>query len=197
MGLGTIKAGPEWFWGIDRLMHLERRLISDKLNKSPGQQVIFTRTHELLYMREAGTSRSMGRTAEPSHELVLYWSFGSPYSQIALRPLFAMADHYGVPVKIKPLVPRYAAYKQRSFAKTLYIVRDAKREATVTGWPEYGRTSGVVGQAQRNAFAGYIVAEKSGKEREYLLQFSHMAWAIGKDFAQEAVMKEAFAFRWC
>lgn len=34
----------EWFWGIDRLDHLERSLIRQKLNRAEGETATFTRT---------------------------------------------------------------------------------------------------------------------------------------------------------
>ena len=194
--LGMIRAGPEWFWGLDRLLYLEKRLLDQKLNKSVGQKPIFSRTHELACAGPEMVPLNLTVEAElqePSHAIDLFWSFGSPYAQLVLHRIMLVADYYKVTLNIKPLIPKYGEHTKRPFAKTLYLLRDTKREASSFGWKDFGRTSGVSGEALSNAFAGYVLAEEQGRSRQYLLTFSEMAWAKGADFSQMSEMQKLFS----
>lgn len=107
----------EWYWGIDRLHHLERRLGVDAPLFAPAPL------------------RFAPSTPDTRPVIHFYCSLRSPYTYLAVGSLQRLARHYGARVVLCPLMPMVKRGVPLSRAKRLYIVRDAKREATRLGLP--------------------------------------------------------------
>ena len=140
----------EWYWGIDRLDHLETRLIKlgycNSLTKNAGNKksdnnkagnqkeisreaVYFDKTYRAFC--QSDTSALTFPASNCAIEF--YWSARSPYSYIALERITQLAEHYKLNLKIKPVLPMMMRGLTVPEVKKMYIFHDTKREAKKTG----------------------------------------------------------------
>ena len=122
---GMLYYGGDWYWGIDRLCHLEARLRHEGLEGSLGLSA--GPSPHLASMITATA------TGQPSIEVFI--SFRSPYSYVALPQFIALRDRFGIGVKVRPVLPMVMRGLEVPKAKRLYIAHDAKREADRLGVP--------------------------------------------------------------
>ena len=130
----------EWYWGIDRLDHLEQRLIDQGYARNPHEKVEFNRTY-IDFCATKTTTTSV--SADP---LTLYWSARSPYSYLGLVRAVQLTDHYQIPLIIKPVLPMMMRGLNVPQVKKMYIFLDTKREAQKLGLP-YGFIADPLGPA--------------------------------------------------
>jgi 2-hydroxychromene-2-carboxylate isomerase len=169
-----LRYAGEWYWGIDRLDHLERRLLADGHGRQEDCGPRFVRRHRLC-----------AQPPTPARgPLVLYWSARSPYSYLVLDRAYALADHYGLGLDIRPVLPMVMRGMSVPRQKRLYILQDAKREAELLGLP-LGRVCDPVGRGVRNLYAVFRAGQAEGRERELARSFSHAVWSEGIDAATE------------
>ena len=156
----------EWFWGVDRLGHLETRLAARGLD------------------REAG-SPPMAPALEPSLRPVLpgatptieaWFSFRSPYSWLFMPRIRELARAYGATLELRPILPMVMRGLAVPRIKTIYITLDCKREAERVGLP-FGRIVDPVG---------------TGAERALAVIHHAMDLGLGEQFA-ELALRAAFA----
>lgn len=167
--------GGEWYWGIDRLWHLSKRLSrAAKTNNAPP----------------ASTAGAAGlTTAQPSERntetrIDLYYSFRSPYSYLVLSRAFAFIDRHGLKLNVKPVLPMVMRGLAVPRAKRFYILKDAGREAERNEIP-FGRVADPLGVGVERCMAGFACARKHSREREFLLAASQMIWSEGVDVATD------------
>lgn len=168
----TFLYGGEWYWGIDRLHHLERRL------QSLGAQ--HHSVTDLLYPPgdDLATAQSTGAGAGP--EIDFFFSFRSPYSAIVTPRVFALARHTGARVNLRYLLPMVMRGLPVPANKRGYIAADAAREAHWRGTP-FGRVNDPVGKPTERGLALIPLAEKLGLGEAYVSAFMHGVWAEGID----------------
>ncbi|MCY7295591.1 DsbA family protein [Alteromonas sp. a30] len=159
----------EWYWGIDRLDHLEQRLIDAGLTQFPQDKVRFNLTY-----------RDFCQTPAPSNEkqashnrlpLTIYWSARSPYSYLGLLRAVALAEHYQLPLEVKPVLPMMMRGMHVPQNKKMYIFHDAKREADKFGIP-YGFIGDPLGPAVERCYALLNYARAEDKLLPFLLSFA-------------------------
>ncbi len=168
----TFLYGGEWYWGVDRLDHLERRLADLGADREPGRPPIASRPG--LRFAEAG------RPAPETPPLELFLSLRSPYSWLVMDRARALADHYGLRLVLKPLLPMVMRGLPVPLAKRLYIVRDCKREAERLDLP-FGRISDPVGPPVERGLAILIGARASGRDAAFAASFLKGVFADGVD----------------
>lgn len=164
--------GGEWYWGVDRLHHLERRLVALGARR-PGAAA------SLLAPRPDPS----GDPAPPAGErLVLdaFVSLRSPYTYIALERIYALARRLPVELCLRPVLPMVMRGLPVPREKQLYIVLDTKREAEDAGVP-FGRICDPVGRPVERAFSLYRWSRERGRNAELLLSFARAAFAEGVD----------------
>ncbi len=164
--------GGEWYWGIDRLDHLERRLIDLGAAHSAGEQPYFTRAYRDFCRGVAGDIPAARRA------LVIYWSARSPYSYLALERASVLARHYQLSLTIKPVMPMMMRGMAVPPSKKMYIFHDTKREADKLGIP-YGFVADPLGSAVERCYALCDYAEREGLLEDYLLSFARGVNAEG------------------
>lgn len=155
----------EWYWGIDRLDHLEQRLIDQGLADSPDEQVIFNRT----YKDFCATKKSTGTHSQ--NPLIIYWSARSPYSYLGLVRAIQLTQHYQIPLIIKPVLPMMMRGLNVPQVKKMYIFLDTKREAQKLGLP-YGFVADPLGPAVERCYALLDYARNENKLQDFLLSFA-------------------------
>ena len=138
---GMLHYEGEWYWGIDRLQFLERRL--EKLGLGSGSA---------LSRVPSPTLRKVGS------QIDFYFSFRSPYSYLATERVTELADKLGVDLNLKPVLPMVMRGLPVPRSKRMYIVLDAKRAATESGLP-FGRICDPVGSGVERTIAVLLRAE--------------------------------------
>ncbi|WP_419811302.1 DsbA family protein [Bacterioplanoides sp.] len=172
----TLKFQGEWYWGLDRLVHLEQRLNQLKLNQ--GSAILqFDKTYA-NFCRSYEEAESHSQQHQQAQPLVLYFSARSPYSYLGLERVAQLAQHYQIPLQVKPLLPMLMRGLSVPRAKTFYIFGDIKREADKLSLP-YGFVADPLGVGVERCYALFEYAENEGKAVEYLLSFARAVNAEG------------------
>jgi 2-hydroxychromene-2-carboxylate isomerase len=162
--------GGEWYWGIDRLYHLEQRLQSLGAQKAGADNVLFPPDAD-------GTTPVTSALAPP---IDFFVSLRSPYSAIVAPRVFALGRLAGVPVRLRYVLPMVMRGLPVPRAKRSYISLDAAREAHARGIP-FGRLNDPVGRPTERGLALLALAEREGRGEAYLLSFMQGVWAEGID----------------
>jgi len=156
----------EWFWGVDRLGCLERRLADRGLDRNAGGPLLAPALEPTLIPPPAG--------APPTIEA--WFSFRSPYSWLFLPRIRRLAGAYGARLELRPILPMVMRGLAVPRIKTLYIALDCKREAERLGLP-FGTIVDPVG---------------AGAERALAVLHHAIPLGVGEAFA-ELGLKAAFA----
>jgi 2-hydroxychromene-2-carboxylate isomerase len=172
--------GGEWYWGVDRLHFLERRLQTlGALRPGASAAPIAPRPDPAQTPKgDAG-----GRVA-----LEFYASLRSPYTYIAMERSYALAERYGVELVLRPVLPMVMRGLPVPPAKRLYITLDTKREAEDAG-VAFGRVCDPVGRPVERGFSLYPHACSLGKGAAYLHSFARAAFAEGVDTGTDAGLR--------
>lgn len=158
----------EWYWGVDRLYHLEARLQS--LHAVRGEE------RALLYPRpdiEQGPGKDNG-----SLTLEIYASMRSPYTALIFDKAVALAKHTGVTLALRPVLPMVMRGVSLSRQKGMYIFADAAREARYLG-VEFGTFYDPIGSPARRCYSLFNWAGEQGKQVELASSFLKSAFAQG------------------
>ena len=172
--------GGEWYWGVDRLGHLERRLQSLGLLRAGASR-------DPIAPRPSVSQRPSSHSSN-GLALEFYPSLRSPYTYIAMERVYALARRYPVELVLRPVLPMVMRGLAVPSAKRFYITLDTKREAEDAG-VSFGRVCDPVGRPVERAFSLYPWAKKSGRAAELLLSFTRAAFAEGVDTGSDAGMQ--------
>jgi 2-hydroxychromene-2-carboxylate isomerase len=179
----TFQYAGEWYWGVDRLHHLERRLQAlGALRGRPGAA-------PPLVARPDFSTRPPPETHERL-ALEVYPSLRSPYTAIAFERVFALGRRLPVELVWRPVLPMVMRGLAVPRAKRLYITLDARREAEDAGVP-FGRICDPVGRPVERAFSLWPFARAAGRGAEYLHAFAHASFAEGIDTGTDAGLRHA------
>jgi len=167
---GMFRYGGEWYWGVDRLHHLERRLARYGALR-PG------RTDGPRFDRpplDAGSVANAGRL-----RLEIYPSLRSPYTAMIFDRSIALAESVDVPVDLLPVMPMVMRGVPAPGEKGIYIMTDAIREAEHLGVP-FGDMFDPIGEPVLRGFSLWPFARDAGHGAEYLSSFLRAAFAEGR-----------------
>ena len=156
----------EWYWGVDRLYHLEARLKSLGADKSPDQPP--------LYPRPSNTVNGDASALT----LEYYPSLRSPYTAVSWEPTMKLAHESGINLEIKPVLPMVMRGVPATRQKGIYIFKDAAREARAQG-VIYGKFYDPIGDPVLKGYALYVWAKTTGKGNDLLGSFLNAAFAEG------------------
>lgn len=181
---GMLHYGGEWYWGVDRLPHLAERLQALGIARAPHRFVLNESAPQLEADYLVNDHHGLGRLRAQNLTLDFYFSFRSPYSYLALARTFALADHYGLDLRIRPVLPMVMRGLPVPREKRLYILLDAAREAGRLGIP-FGRVCDPVGAGVERCMALFMTARKAGRERAFLQTVATGIWAEGADVTRD------------
>ena len=172
--------GGEWYWGVDRLHHLERRLQSLGVLRSgmPADPIA----------PRPAVRPAKGSANSAVFALEFYLSLRSPYTYIAMERVYALARRYSVALVLRPVLPMVMRGLPVPRAKKLYITLDTKREAADAG-VAFGRVCDPVGRPVERVFSLYPWARKHERAAELLLSFARAAFAEGVDTGSDAGLR--------
>lgn len=165
--------GGEWYWGLDRLHYLHKRLA--QLGVGQGS----------LVFEPPDTPASTGNAGG---ELDVYVSFRSPYSYLALNRAIALAQAYNVKLNLRYVLPMVMRGLPVPKTKKFYLLHDAAREANRLGLP-FGRIADPLGKAVERGYALMPWARGQGKDVALACSFTTAVWSQGIDAASDAGLK--------
>ena len=160
--------GGEWYWGVDRLYHLENRLKSLGCDRRP-EDGLLTPSNQIA-------SFEPDTTAELTLEV--FPSLRSPYTAVIFDKTLELAAESGVQLKVRPVLPMVMRGVPATMEKGIYIFTDAAREARALGVP-FGKMADPIGEPVRRAYSLYPWVVSQGKGNEFLSSFLSAAFAEG------------------
>jgi 2-hydroxychromene-2-carboxylate isomerase len=170
----TLWFGGEWYWGVDRLHHLEKRLQTLGLQTLQFQQD----AAPFLFPPGEDLQNAVALTNPPAIDF--FFSFRSPYSAIVAPRVFELARRTGAQVNLRYVLPMVMRGLPVPREKRMYIVFDTAREARMRSIP-FGRLNDPVGKPTERGLALMPLALAQGKGESYVLSFMQGVWAEGLD----------------
>jgi 2-hydroxychromene-2-carboxylate isomerase len=166
----TFYYAGEWYWGIDRLHHLERRLQALGLARHGVEGLMFAPDEDLQETQISGSSAPID----------FFFSLRSPYTAIVAERVFSLGRLTGAPVRLRYVLPMVMRGLSVPRNKRMYIALDTAREAFERNIP-FGRLNDPVGRPTERGLSLMPYAEREGKGERYVLSFLHGVWAEGLD----------------
>lgn len=171
--------GREWYWGVDRLHHLERRLAALGATR-PGARVPLAPRPAI----DPGSARDGGRIT-----LEFFPSLRSPYTAVIYERTLELARQTGVRLVLRPVLPMVMRGVPATFRKGSYIFFDAKREAEALGVSYGRRFIDPIGAPVERAYSLYPWAHERGRGDALLGAFLRAAFDEGVDTSREAGLR--------
>lgn len=168
----------EWYWGVDRLYHLENRL-SELGGDKQMQMPLIAPRQEII----SGDVRDNG-----SLTLEVFASLRSPYTSIAFDRAIALAKDTGVTLHVRPILPMVMRGVPATNEKGIYIFTDTAREARAASVP-YRRFYDPIGEPVRRCYSLYPWACSLGKGNQLLSSFLRAAFVDGVNTNTERGLK--------
>lgn len=188
----TLHYGGEWYWGLDRLHYLEERLSGLGVDQArTGAEPIYTQP--LSPAPDASPN-----FAPPGGAIDFFLSFRSPYTWIAATRVKALADAYGLDLRLRFVLPMRMRGLPVPPAKRNYITLDAAREARRHGVP-FGRIADPLGRPVERGYSLLPWSIGQGRGHEYCVAFMRAVWSEGVDAGSDAGMRrivEAAGLDW-
>lgn len=160
--------GGEWYWGVDRLFHLEQRLRELGVSKTPGQPCLVPRPG--IDVRGIDAS---------GLDLHFFPSLNSPYTSIIYDRTIELAKTCNINFHHKPVLPMIMRGVAATPAKGAYIFFDTKREADFFGVP-FGDHVTPIGEPTRQSYSLMPWARSHGKDIDLLSTLLRYAFAEGR-----------------
>lgn len=170
----------EWYWGVDRLFHLEQRLRDLGAHKH---------SNDTPYLAPRPSSDVSGIDAS-GLTLDFYPSLNSPYTSIIYDRTIALKNACGIKFNHKPVLPMIMRGVPITNAKGGYILFDTKREADWFGVP-FGPVCTPLGEPTRNAYSLLAYAKENGRDEEFMSAALSLAFAQGVNLLKDNGMRQA------
>ena len=176
---GMLYYEGEWYWGVDRLYHLEQRLQELGAQRSGAIGLLFPADDGLKQIKPIDNPPAID----------FFFSFRSPYSAIVASRIFELGRLTGAKINLRFVLPMVMRGLPVPKVKREYIVHDTAREAHVRGVP-FGRLNDPVGKPTERGLALVLFAEQHGKGQEFVLAFMQGVWAEGIDAGSDKGLRK-------
>ena len=152
----------ELYWGVDRLHHLEDRLIDLGVKTdSTNDSICFPNLKAPLTL-----------DSEKKINLSYYPSLNNPYTYASAKRVREIRDEYPVNLITKPVLPMLMRKMTIPDYKGKYIISDAAREARKYGYP-MGSIYSPIGKPARKAYSLFPAVDEAGKGFESV-SYTHL-----------------------
>ncbi len=175
---GSFYFEGEWYWGVDRLLHLEHRLCQLGFSREPGAPILVPRPEPA-----ALEGRDTSQIA-----VEFYPSLRSPYTAISFDRAITMLSRTGAKLVLKPVVPMMMRGVSASRAKQFYIMTDTKREADYYD-VKFGPIVDPFGEPVKRAFALLPLVQSRDLSVDYCKSYLSAAWQEGIDITEDPGLK--------
>ena len=180
---GMIYYEGEWYWGIDRLHHLESRLNDLGLSTQAHSLGL----HKAKPFFFAPQYQPVAHVPEGT-DIDFYFSFRSPYSAISAAQVFKWAKGNGVQVNLKYVLPMVMRGLPVPTEKSRYISLDAAREAYVQN-VKFGCLNDPVGRPTERGLSLIPFAQMHQLAEAYVMSFMQGVWSEGLDAGTDQHLK--------
>ena len=180
---GVIYYEGEWYWGIDRLHHLESRLNDLGLSTQAHSLGL----HKAKPFFFAPQYQPVAHVPEGT-DIDFYFSFRSPYSAISAAQVFKWAKDNGVQVNLKYVLPMVMRGLPVPTEKSRYISLDAAREAYVQN-VKFGCLNDPVGRPTERGLSLIPFAQMHQLAEAYVMSFMQGVWSEGLDAGTDQHLK--------
>lgn len=170
----------EWYWGVDRIYHLEKRLLALGAKKGPDEALLYPRP-----TIDWGDAKNDG-----SITLEFYPSLRSPYTSVIFQQTVSLAKNSGVKLLVRPVLPMVMRGVPATREKGLYIFRDAAREARALGLTWGSRIYDPIGNPVHRCYSLYPWARQKDREVELLDCFLKAAFSDGVNTNSDRGMRQ-------
>ena len=179
---GMLHYEGEWYWGVDRVHYLERRLRELGAQKA-GAPEAFVFVQPDCPQADANPASGAGK------EVHFYLSFRSPYTYIAAERIRALAEAHGAELKLRFVLPMVMRGLPVPRMKGMYITKDVAREARRMGIP-FGKIADPLGKPVERGYSILPMAMEEGAGFEFCQSFLKGVWAEGIDAGSDAGLKQ-------
>jgi 2-hydroxychromene-2-carboxylate isomerase len=169
----------EWYWGVDRLYHLEQRFADLGIDREPSSSMLVPRPPV-----EPGELKDNG-----SMTLEVYASLRSPYTAISFDRAVNLARETGVNLVVRPVLPMVMRGVPATRQKGMYIFSDTAREARAAGVP-FGNFYDPIGEPARRGYSLFPWACEQGKGAELISAFLRCAFSKGINLNNDKGVKK-------
>jgi 2-hydroxychromene-2-carboxylate isomerase len=170
----------EWYWGVDRLYHLEQRFSELGIDRDAGAPLLAPRPDI-----ESGPLKDKGNLT-----LEVYPSLRSPYTAISFDRAVKLARDTGVNLAVRPVLPMVMRGVPATRQKGIYIFQDTAREARAAAVP-FGNFYDPIGDPARRGYSLFPWAVAQGKGNELISAFLRCAFAMGINLNRERGLRKA------
>ena len=175
---GMMYFDGEWYWGFDRLHHLEERL---RKERNPLSSPVWKYPPD-IQLQEGMDLR---------HQIVkLFFSYDCPYCYLAIQQLIQLSQHYGfqiqfIPVQLpqQPQVP--TTHSENRWLRLLDVSREARKKGIA-----FGKLVDITENTTFDLYAIHFWAEKQGKLLPWITRATAATWAEGNHFHSRAALKK-------
>jgi len=174
---GMFHYAGEWYWGVDRLHHLETRLAGLGARSCEAA---------LRFGRPVIPMDSVPRSSEMTLEV--FPSLRSPYTAIGFERAVELAQRTGVQLVVRPVLPMVMRGVPVTFVKGKYIMLDTHREAEKMGMP-FGHLLDPIGEPVRRGYSLWPWARDCGLGEAFLATFLRAAFSEGVDTSTDSGLR--------
>ena len=160
----------EWYWGVDRLSHLEDRLSELDVRKPEAP------ADATVQLRLSAPESIARKSDQQEMKLEYFPSLRSPYTYLSFAPTLDIPKHYPVDLVLRPVMPMVMRGMKVPMEKGFYILADTKREGQKMGLP-FGDMLDPVGPPVLRGYSLFAFAQEKGRGGEYLHSFAKGAFA--------------------
>ncbi len=158
----------EWYWGVDRIYHLENRLSELGAVKQSELPCVVPRPEILSQFPQSARHLT----------LEYYPSLRSPYTAISWSPTMKLVADSDIKINICPVLPMVMRGVPVTKNKAFYIFTDTAREARELG-VSYGTFYDPIGTPVLQALSLWHWAKQYDKDIELLGAFLNAAFSAG------------------
>ena len=169
----------EWYWGVDRLYHLEKRFAELGIDHEAGKPI--------LMPRPALAENPL--QDEGNLTLEFYASLRSPYTAIVFDRVIDLVASTGINLKLKPVLPMVMRGVPATREKGMYIFTYAAREARESG-VNFGNFYDPIGNPTRRCYSLYAWACDQNKGIELIASFLNCSFAKGINTNNDKGLKQ-------
>jgi len=168
----------ELYWGVDRLHHLEDRLIDLGLKKDLDNKPICA----------PALSAPSKIESEIKVNLYYYPSLNSPYTYVSAKRVREMKEDYPIDLITKPVLPMLMRNMTIPAIKGKYIISDAAREGRKNDYP-MGSIYSPIGRPARKAYSLFPVINEAGKGFEYIDELLRASFYDGINIGEDKYLE--------
>jgi 2-hydroxychromene-2-carboxylate isomerase len=182
-----ISFGNNWYWGLDRLSHLEHDLLAAGRRRPNACVGVLSRrpAYEVI---DGSASVDKALPSSLPIEIDFFCSFRSPYAYLAARRCFDLQHQYPVRIRPRLILPMKMAGFTIPELKAAYFRVDPAREALRHGI-RFGNFCDPFGKGLERAMALVEPARQAGQLEPYVLSVMQGVWADGIDTATDVGLR--------